>query len=1023
MSTIQDTLTYADGSLANGRLVVTWKPFTVNNSNVGGGELEYEIVDGNVTVTLYSNANAQPLGSYYTAKYELENGAVYNEYWIIPSLQTVTLGQVRVSFPPTPSVMISPLQLTSLNGQPGMFLMWDGTHWVPSYPTIANFPGASQTPWISNIEGAGFQLNNAGGIGIGAPADAPAVGVYVQSTPTGGAVYGLMHVSKNPNGAASVYLQSDVNYTFVMALYSSQGGINQNRARLDSTGVDMIFGTGSAANNLADRVHITQAGLVGVGRIPTAYPLEVAGDLNLVGGVYRVDGVPFALAPDSSVQQLQFALAGVLKSTRHQLNFVAGSGVNLNLVDDSPNNQGTLTITAVSTGAPSPSIFSVNGTQIGTQPELNLIASTGVTLGGVNNTGAGRVDITVTSSVTGGVTSVFTRTGAVAADALDYSAFYPSLSGSYVNPAWIISIPWSKITGAPSTAQISQIQTPWLSNIDGASHNLSGVGQAGMAGLSVAANANALIRTPFINTNTGASSRMDLAIGASWGGTGSTIFIGSSNNAYGQAETSYIDVQAGNLLINGAVVHFASSVGIGTGAPRVALDCRALGVAVGGVQLGLAQFVKADATQKGVVFGYDDSGQIGTIGAQTASAASQLSFHTFDGSAWGERMRITGAGLVGIGRIPTNFPLEVAGPIVSVEQANYWATIGMDPGGTPAGVSNFSHFYDGNINMGRIEAITSGSSWRSINACGRGGSFTVGTTFTVGYTPIALCDFSSDVAGPVDILMIRSGITAGGHGPAMVFGQNSGSALQCKWQASYNGNTNGMDLAFWAYNNAPAVEKVRFTSGGSICVGTPTATGRITVIPPGTTPTIASANQISIGEGSDNPSYRLNIGFASFIGGSGWAGVLQTSPGGVPLCLNPSGGNVAVNKGTTAASWALDITGDCNVTGAFRVNGAAIAAGGITTRSIATGSRAQGTVYQNTVGKPMFVCVTSLINANSYMQLLTDGSNPPSTIASAMTNSSTSIQATMTISGWVMPGEFYKAFSSGGTLSTWIEWW
>src|SRR5215831_7016356 len=122
MTSIQDTLTYADGSLANGRLVVFWKPFTVGNVNAAGGELDWDIVDGVVSISLYSNANAQPVGAYYNAKYELENGAVYVEHWIIPDLPSVNLGQVRVSFPPTPTVMISPLQLSSIGAQPGMFL-------------------------------------------------------------------------------------------------------------------------------------------------------------------------------------------------------------------------------------------------------------------------------------------------------------------------------------------------------------------------------------------------------------------------------------------------------------------------------------------------------------------------------------------------------------------------------------------------------------------------------------------------------------------------------------------------------------------------------------------------------------------------------------------------------------------------------------------------------------------------------------------------------------------------------------
>src|SRR5579862_5584816 len=177
MTTIQDTLTYADGSLASGRLVVAWKPFTVNNVNAAGGQLEWEIVDGNVTVQLYSNTGALPLGSYYTAKYELQNGAVYVEQWMVPNLPTVTLGQVRVSFPPAPSVMISPLQLTSLNAQPGMFLEWNGTRWIPAYPSVFNM----DPNWISVVVGTagndvavlGSPVSLGGAVTINIPSASP----------------------------------------------------------------------------------------------------------------------------------------------------------------------------------------------------------------------------------------------------------------------------------------------------------------------------------------------------------------------------------------------------------------------------------------------------------------------------------------------------------------------------------------------------------------------------------------------------------------------------------------------------------------------------------------------------------------------------------------------------------------------------------------------------------------------------------------------------------------------------------
>jgi len=56
-----------------------------------------------------------------------------------------------------------------------------------------------------------------------------------------------------------------------------------------------------------------------------------------------------------------------------------------------------------------------------------------------------------TWSVTGAVTSVFGRTGAITAQISDYDSFYPSLSVQYSNPTWVKDLSWIKITGTPTT--------------------------------------------------------------------------------------------------------------------------------------------------------------------------------------------------------------------------------------------------------------------------------------------------------------------------------------------------------------------------------------------------------------------------------------------------------------------------------------------------------------------------------------------------------------------------------------------
>jgi hypothetical protein len=50
-------------------------------------------------------------------------------------------------------------------------------------------------------------------------------------------------------------------------------------------------------------------------------------------------------------------------------------------------------------------------------------------------------------------TSVFGRTGAVTAQAGDYSAYYASLTGSYANPTWITSLAVAKITWSGTSSQ------------------------------------------------------------------------------------------------------------------------------------------------------------------------------------------------------------------------------------------------------------------------------------------------------------------------------------------------------------------------------------------------------------------------------------------------------------------------------------------------------------------------------------------------------------------------------------------
>lgn len=89
-----------------------------------------------------------------------------------------------------------------------------------------------------------------------------------------------------------------------------------------------------------------------------------------------------------------------------------------------------------------------------------------------------------------------------------------------------------------------------------------------------------------------------------------------------------------------------------------------------------------------------------------------------------------------------------------------------------------------------------------------------------------------------------------------------------------------------------------YYNGGFVSVGGGPAYGTFTVLPYSNPTSYTDANQICIGEASQNPGYRLQIGYTP--PGGVWDGCLQVfnngSPGG-NLLLNPSGGNVYLGMG------------------------------------------------------------------------------------------------------------------------------
>lgn len=108
MTHVQDTVYHADGSVAHGSVLVTWPAFTAaGGQNIAKGSTSITLsTEGMLSVNLAPNAGANPMGTYYTAVYHLEDGSVNREYWVVPvSAAAVTLQSVKASVLPTAVAM------------------------------------------------------------------------------------------------------------------------------------------------------------------------------------------------------------------------------------------------------------------------------------------------------------------------------------------------------------------------------------------------------------------------------------------------------------------------------------------------------------------------------------------------------------------------------------------------------------------------------------------------------------------------------------------------------------------------------------------------------------------------------------------------------------------------------------------------------------------------------------------------------------------------------------------------------
>jgi|SRR5579863_330655 hypothetical protein len=108
LTTISDVVSEADGAPAQGTLLISWPEFTTSTGQaVAAGNTNVELgAGGTLSVALVPNVGATPPNTIYTVVFQLSDGTVRIEYWIVPTISPATLAEVRTTLGASENVAV-----------------------------------------------------------------------------------------------------------------------------------------------------------------------------------------------------------------------------------------------------------------------------------------------------------------------------------------------------------------------------------------------------------------------------------------------------------------------------------------------------------------------------------------------------------------------------------------------------------------------------------------------------------------------------------------------------------------------------------------------------------------------------------------------------------------------------------------------------------------------------------------------------------------------------------------------------